>query len=182
MRRLLTASLLLALTLPANAEHHDDPVEYPDGPRGEAVEMIDGYEKKLVQLLDAIPAATMNWRPGEGVRSFTEVFAHVADANFGIPALLGVDPPNDWSRDNPVEGRVTAQAELELIVPASFHHVREAILAMDDATLDDEVTWFGNSKVTRRAALFSMVKHIAEHEGQLVAYTRVNGLVPPWSE
>lgn len=178
MQRLL-ALLALALAAPVFAASD---AAYPAGPRGESVEMLDTYEKKLVQLLDAIPAATMGWRPGEGVRSFTEVFAHVADANFGLPTRVGIAPPEGWSRDNPVEGRVTSRIELREVVPASFAHIRAGILGLSDESLDEEVPWFGDSKITRRAALFFMVKHIAEHEGQLVAYTRINGLVPPWSE
>lgn len=178
MRHPLILGLVL-IALPALADHHES---LPPGPRGEAVEMLAGYEKKLVQLLDAIPAETMVWRPGEGVRSFTEVFAHVTDANYAIPSLIGVDPGDAWSRDRRFEGRVRTKDQLREALPESFAHLRAAILAMTDESMDEEVPWFGDARVTRRAALFNMVKHIAEHEGQLVAYTRVNGLVPPWSE
>lgn len=176
MRHLFALCLLL-VALPALANDH-----FPAGPRGEAMSMLAGYEEKLTALLDAVPAGSMDWRPGEGVRSFVEVFAHIADANMGIPSLLGIAAPEGWSRENRYEGRSQSPEELTTALVASFAHVNASILGMSDETIGEEVTWFGGSKITRRAALFFMVKHIAEHEGQLVAYARVNGIVPPWSE
>lgn len=169
--------LLLLLALPAAADG-----QYPSGPRGEAMLMYDGYEAKLTALLDAIPADKMSWRPGEGVRSFDEVFAHIADANLGLLGLLGIAPPDGWSQENHYEGRLTTAAELRPILIASFAHLRAGATGMSDATIGDKVPWFSDSETTRRAGLFFIATHTGEHEGQLVAYARVNGIVPPWSE
>ena len=35
---------------------------------------------------------------------------------------------------------------------------------------------------TRRAVLAMLDSHISEHLGQLIAYARMNGVVPPWSK
>jgi uncharacterized damage-inducible protein DinB len=43
------------------------------------------------------------------------------------------------------------------------------------------VDFFG-TKTTARGLLTYVDTHIAEHMGQLVAYCRMNGIVPPWSK
>lgn len=43
---------------------------------------LDDMHKKFVTLAEAIPADKFTWRPGEGVRSISEAFLHVADMNF----------------------------------------------------------------------------------------------------
>ena len=34
---------------------------------------------------------------------------------------------------------------------------------------------------TQRAVLTMLEMHVAEHTGQAIAYARMNGIVPPWS-
>lgn len=43
-----------------------------------------------------------------------------------------------------------------------------------------EVTVFGNTGTHRRLWV-GHVGHLHEHLGQLIAYSRVNGIVPPWA-
>ena len=54
---------------------------------------LDTVEKKYGSLAEAIPADKFGWRPGEGVRSVSEVFTHVASANYMIPSMIGIEPP-----------------------------------------------------------------------------------------
>src|ERR1700674_4042510 len=50
---------------------------------------LDDMHKKFVRLAEAIPAEKFTWRPGDGVRSISEVFLHVADLNFQMPPAIG---------------------------------------------------------------------------------------------
>jgi uncharacterized damage-inducible protein DinB len=63
----------------------------------------------------------------------------------------------------------------------SFDHVRTAVRAMSDADLDKPTTMFGQ-RTTYRNVLLTTVAHAHEHLGQLIAYARCNGVVPPWSQ
>jgi uncharacterized damage-inducible protein DinB len=36
--------------------------------------------------------------------------------------------------------------------------------------------------MTQRALLSAMLNHMHEHLGQSIAYARMNGVAPPWSE
>src|ERR1700761_9286024 len=63
------------------------------GARAEFLNELKTQEDKFVSLANAIPADKYTWRPAEGVRSISEVFLHVAAANFNLPKLIGVPPP-----------------------------------------------------------------------------------------
>ena len=50
-----------------------------------------------------------------------------------------------------------------------------------DAQMDAAVTYFGQPN-TKRGVLVSIATHAHEHLGQSIAYARMNGVVPPWSQ
>ena len=52
---------------------------------------------------------------------------------------------------------------------------------MPDANLEKTMHWFGGTN-TQRGILLYIIPHIAEHLGQAIAYARINGVVPPWTE
>ena len=49
------------------------------------------------------------------------------------------------------------------------------------ADAEKKVSWFAGEN-TCRGVLFFMARHTGEDTGQLIAYARVNGIVPPWSK
>jgi uncharacterized damage-inducible protein DinB len=63
----------------------------------------------------------------------------------------------------------------------SYAHARKAITNLPDADLEKTMDWSGG-KITERGVLLFIVPHIAEHLGQLIAYARFLGVVPPWTE
>src|SRR5215471_4565233 len=63
------------------------------GPRAEFLTELKVEQDKFMRLAEAIPAEKYTWRPAEGVRSFSEVFLHVAAANYNLPKLIGTPPP-----------------------------------------------------------------------------------------
>ena len=69
-------------------------VTSPLGPRAEFLEEVVYYEQRYTLLAEAVPAEKYGWRPGEGVRSIGEVFAHITIANYGIAnALIAARTP-----------------------------------------------------------------------------------------
>ena len=180
-----TLALACALLLPLYAQDAK-PTPKPEamaapagGARAEIVRSLDDAQKKLLALAEAMPAEKYAWRPGEGVRSVGEVFAHVAAANFFIPTLwstkmpAGVDP-----RGFEKEGGDKAKTIDTL--KKSFDHVRHAIDAVPEADLGKTVKLFDHDGTIREAILV-VASHAHEHLGQSIAYARMNKVVPPWS-
>jgi uncharacterized damage-inducible protein DinB len=150
------------------------------GPRAEFLNELKGEQEKFLRLADAVPTEKYSWRPGEGVRSFSEVFLHVAAANYNLPKLIGTPPP-DGFRVQGYDKSITDKAKVIEAMKDSFTHVRQAVINMPDADLEKQLDWFGG-KNTERGILLFIMRHMAEHLGQSIAYARVNGIVPPWTE
>src|SRR4051812_7960562 len=67
--------------------------------------------QQLIALAEAIPSEKYSWRPGPGVRSTSEVFMHIALANFYLLSVTGPPMPADIKSDD-METKVTAKSEV----------------------------------------------------------------------
>lgn len=176
-RKLVTSCfLLICLGLGPFAISED--AAPTSGFRAEYLQQLDDVAKKLVDLAEATPKEKFSWRPAEGVRSISEVYIHIAGANYFIPKFAGIEPPQPLSQD--MEKTITDKAKVIETMQKSIEHVRQAVLKASDADLDKAVTLFGN-ETTFRGLLFLLANHMHEHLGQSIAYARTNGIVPPWS-
>jgi hypothetical protein len=62
----------------------------------------------------------------------------------------------------------------------AFDNIIGFVSRMDDATRTKEIRFFGQP-VTTGAAVMMASGDMHEHLGQLIAYARMNRVVPPWS-
>jgi uncharacterized damage-inducible protein DinB len=182
MKRILLLALLLlpAVTLPAQINPYKDGTPGVTGYRSEVLSEVIVQEDKLTRLAEAIPAEKYTWRPAPDVRSFAEVFLHVSTANYNLYKLVGTPPPAGLDIRS-LEKSTTDKAKVIATLKDSFAHARKAITAMPDADLEKSMDWFGG-KNTERGILLFIVRHAAEHLGQSIAYARMVGVVPPWTE
>jgi uncharacterized damage-inducible protein DinB len=150
----------------------------PAGIRAELIGQVEDAGKKLVDLAQAEPADKFGWRPSEGVRSISEVYMHVAAANYLIPKSIGVDPPAGASLD--MEKKITEKTQVIQNLQQSIEHLRKLISNTSDAYLDKPAEFFGE-KTTVRNILLILATHMHEHLGQSIAYARTIGVTPPWS-
>lgn len=135
--------------------------------------------RQLVQLGEAIPAEKYSWRPGAGVRSTSEVFMHIVTANFGLMKVTGQPWPQDLTRE--MATTVTDKARVIEWLKRSLEAVSEAHAHATPAELAKHVKIAGR-EATVDGIYLRILVHANEHMGQLVAYARVNGITPPWSE
>ncbi len=140
---------------------------------------FDESGKKLVDLAEAIPAEKYSWRPGDGVRSLSEVLMHVAGGNFVLPTFMGIKAPRGTHLG--LEKTVTQKAKVVELVKQSFAHVRRIVLDTPEANLNDPVKFWGHPDSVVGVFL-RLSSHANEHLGQLIAYARFNKITPPWSE
>ena len=150
------------------------------GYRAEFLKEVNYFDGRFTQLAEAIPAEKYNWRPAEGVRSVAEVLLHVAAANQGLPNFAGIKPPAGFSGQG-YEKSTTDKARILAELKKSFDHMRTTASAMREADAEKALKVFGMD-MTGRSFSFFMARHLGEHLGQLIAYARVNGVVPPWSD
>jgi peptidylprolyl isomerase len=157
----------------------------PAAPAAELLAPFESLQDQVLKLARAVPEEKYGWRPGPGVRSFKEVFVHIA---LGNALLLGIlDAPSREVLEKQIEANAAAEKETltkEQIIAKlteSFATVRKTMTDTSAGALSRDVDFFGR-KTTTRGLLTVVDTHIAEHTGQLVAYCRMNGIVPPWSQ
>jgi len=184
MKRILAAWLMFSGLFGAGAAAQVNP--YKDGTpgvtgyRSEVLSEVIVQENKFERLAEAIPADKYSWRPSPDVRSIAEVFLHVSAANYNLYKLVGAKPPENVDLKN-LEKSTTDKAQVITILKDSYAHARKAITDMPDGDLNKSLDWFGG-KNTERGVLLFIVRHGAEHLGQSIAYARMIGIVPPWTE
>ena len=133
----------------------------------------------LVSMAEAIPADKYTWRPGPGVRSVSEVLMHIAQANFYLLSVTGPKMPHDLERDD-VEKTIVSKPEVLAYLRRSLEAVRTARAQLKPGDLERKVKIEGET-VNVDGMYLRIICHDNEHMGQLIAYARVNGIVPPWS-
>lgn len=154
----------------------------PDkGFKADIIKELDAAEEKVTSLANDIPQAKFTWRPEEGVRSVSEVILHVAAANYFVLSFAGVKMPDGMKMDNDFDKKYTDKSEILEFVKKAYAFTREKVMAIKDKDLENQIDFFG-SKITTRHLLIKMVSHNHEHLGQLIAYARINGVVPSWSK
>src|SRR6516164_3636070 len=104
MKALFLALVLGGLTLQAQQPKLDPLEGVWQGYDGEWLHV----SRQLVALADAIPAEKFAWRPSAGVRSTSEVFMHIALANFYLLSVTGPKMPADLKSAD-MEKTVTAK-------------------------------------------------------------------------
>ena len=176
-KSLIVVGLLLSSLL-VSAQIAPAPAAAPTGFYAEFLKQLDYLESKTVKLAEAVPQEKYSWRPGEGVRSVGEVYAHIIAGNYTYARSLGAKPPATLDLRN-IE-KVTDKAKIIAALKQSFVDVRATASAMTPADLEKTVKLFGADS-SGRNVLYGLSVHISEHLGQSIAYARSVGVVPPWT-
>jgi uncharacterized damage-inducible protein DinB len=135
--------------------------------------------QQLIALAEATPAEKFAWRPAPGVRSTSEVYMHIVMANFYLLSVTGPKMPADLKEG--MEKTVTSKAEVISWLKRSLNAVKEAHLAEKPSDLTRKVH-IADRDATVDGMYLRILVHANEHMGQLVAYARMTGVVPPWSK
>src|SRR3954447_23282518 len=170
MRRLILCVLFCASLLKAQ----------PEG-------LWQGYDgewghvsQQLIALAEATPPSQFQWRPAPGVRSTSEVYMHIALANFYLLSVTGPKMPADI-KSGEMEKTVTAKKDVVDWLKRSLEAVKTAHAGVKPEDLQRKVK-IDNRDATVDGMYLRIIVHANEHMGQLIAYARMNGITPPWSK
>ncbi len=142
---------------------------------------LEAMRTKFLGLADAFPQDKYTWRPMEGVRSVSEVLMLIASEGYGFaPTALGGKAGLTREEMAPLS-KVTDKAQVIDHLNKGFAHAKQALEAVDPATLVAKRRVMGQDRTTPEIVL-AVAGDMHEHLGQLIAYARVNHIVPPWSK
>jgi uncharacterized damage-inducible protein DinB len=136
---------------------------------------------QVMQLAHAIPIEKYSWSPQNGVRSVAEVCAHIASSNYFFASKLGAKIPEGVKMQT-LEKDLKTKEAIEAELKRSFEVLVGAINNTQDAALPTKVEFPFPGEYTTMSAILIALAHANEHLGQLIAYARMNGITPPWSQ
>jgi uncharacterized damage-inducible protein DinB len=140
----------------------------------------NGVKQNVQRSATAMPEAKFGFKPVDSVRTFGQILAHVAGANYIFcSAARGEKSP---FAEDAFEKTATTSAAIVKALEDSFKYCDAAYAALDDRKAAETIDGaFGSGKTARAAALMGNTGHVQEHYGNLVTYMRINGVVPPSS-
>jgi predicted secreted protein len=145
---------------------------------------LDTLRTKFVALAEAFPQDKYTWRPMDGVRSVSEVLMLAAMEGYSfIPGSFGAKPA-DIPREEMAKLRtLTDKAQVMDHLNKGFAHAKASLTALDPATLTArrKIMISPNPLAVTDIAL-GIGGDLHEHLGQMIAYARMNHIVPPWSK
>ena len=134
----------------------------------------------LQKSAELMAEADYSFKPVESVRTFGQILAHVAGANYEFCAAARAEK-SPFGEDH-FEKNAKSKAEIVKAVNDSIAYCDTAYKALTERTAAESVTMpFGMSSRPRAAALIGNTGHVQEHYGNLVTYFRIKGMVPPSS-
>ncbi len=139
----------------------------------------DHAMSQMIRLAEATPQEKFDWRPAAGVRSFSEVCMHVALSNYMLLGAVGVTQPTGLHGS--MEKSVIVKSDVVEWLKRSTDAVRLAHAKATPADLQRRVK-ISETTATIEGIYLRILVHANEHMGQLIAYARTIGVVPPWTE
>jgi hypothetical protein len=146
---------------------------------------LDTMYTKLTALANAFPADKFAWRPAPGVRSVGEVFMHVASEFYVYtPMSFGAARSTVVPRGQDGMSKFEAQSTKDDVLKhlrGGFDYATSSVMAVPADSLAGTHKLFGRDFTIIETSV-GMTSDMHEHLGQLIAYARMNGIVPPWSK
>ena len=151
---------------------------------------LTSTEKQVVPLAEAIPEDKYDFAPSngefKGVRTVSQELLHLAAANYVFAAMLTGDKPNKVnSGDDMTNGPADIKGKAAVVeyLKGSFAAAHKGVATINEKNLLEMCKFpFADSKLTRLYLANIFAWHSMDHYGQLVVYSRMNGVVPPASQ
>ena len=131
--------------------------------------------KNLIAAAEDVPADKYAYKPTPAQMSFGQIVVHLAQGNdFLCGAIAGQKAPQ--------RTKVAATDSKESLVARlkeTFAFCDQALGAVDDTKLAEQLPMFGGRTMTRAAVMTLTTADWADHYSQIANYMRLNGMLPP---
>ncbi len=152
-----------------------------DNPISQAIKgSWESAKRNVSQSAEQMPEANFAFKPTDQVRTFGQILAHIAGANYVFcSAARGEKSP--FAEDH-FEKLGKAKADIVKALNESMTYCDAAYTSLTDRSAAESITMpFGMGNAARASALINNAVHLQEHYGNLVTYFRIKGMVPPSS-
>jgi len=163
-----TATIFIATLLGATALSAQNPLST------ELKQQWAATKDALTKSADRMADSDYSFKPTPGnTRTFAQVIGHIADVQLAIcGAAKGEQKRGD------AEMTKSSKADIVAALKASNDYCDSAYDGLTDVTATEQIRMFGGMR-SRLSALYFNIIHDNGMYGQIVAYYRAKGMVPP---
>jgi len=155
----------------------------PPGPVGTALGLQRNYaqmKNNITSSAEKMPDADYFFKPTPDIRSYGQLWAHVADAQFGqCSGAKGVPNPR---QGQPSFETLTTKAEIVKALADSYAFCDDAFSSLTDASASEMISNGRGGQQSRAVALLGVIGHGSEMYGIGTVYLRLKGQIPPSTE
>jgi len=152
-------------------------------PQGTAAALQRNYaqlKNNITLSAEKLSDADYAFKPTPDVRSFGQLWGHVADAQFGqCSGLKGVANPR---QGQPSFEQLTSKADIQKALADSFAFCDDVFSSLTDESATQMVSNGRGGQQSRIAGLAGVLTHGSEMYGIGTVYLRLKGQVPPSTE
>jgi len=138
--------------------------------------LLASSKRNVLRSAEKIGPELWNWQPTPEVRTFGQLFAHIADGQYEFCGAAVEGKPVDKG----IEKTAKSKEEVVTALKAAFEYCEAAYTKLTPQSVSETVN-FGRP-LARIVVMDFNVAHTQEHYGNLVTYMRLKGIVPPSSE
>jgi hypothetical protein len=172
------ASLVAAFMLMGSVGIAQPPIERKAGLAMYLQLGYGGIKADLIASAEKMPEADYGFKPGPmpEVRTFGQLFAHVAASQFRVcAAVRGVPNPSEGKN---LSQELKTKVEVVKALADSFAFCDDAFLSTTEENALEFVRQ-GPNELTRASVLYGLLAHNSEMYGIGTVYLRLKGIVPP---
>jgi len=155
----------------------------PPGPVGTALGLQRNYaqmKNNITSSAEKMPEADYFFKPTPDIRGYGQLWAHVADAQFGqCSGAKGVPNPR---QGQPSFETLTTKAEIVKALADSYAFCDDAFSSLTDASASEMISNGRGGQQSRAVALLGVIGHGSEMYGIGTVYLRLKGQIPPSTE
>jgi len=171
MKAFVSGLALCLLAVPATSE-----AQQAQNPVSSALRTLaQRFQGNLVGAAQEMPAGKYGFKPTPQQMSFGQLVLHVAGSNDYMCSTISGEQAPTSQKLQPTDSKEKLMSRLQ----DSFTFCDRALAKVSDATLGEEVPFFGGQKVSRAAAMLALAEDWGDHYSAAAIYLRLNGLLPP---
>ena len=137
-------------------------------------------KNNITASAEKMPEADYFFKPTPDIRGYGQLWAHVADAQFGqCSGVKGVPNPR---QGQPSFEQLTTKADVQKALADSFAFCDDVFASLTDESAGQMVSNGRGGQQSRAAGLMGVLTHGSEMYGIGTVYLRLKGLVPPSTE
>jgi hypothetical protein len=175
----------LALLCPGRSSGQAPPPFTPSAnPVSDAVRTLLARESKnLVASAELMPGDKYRFQPTRAQMTFGQLVAHIVQTNVFICSGIGSTPSPMTPEELKKLSGTEPKDALVAAIKKSFEYCGESLAKVQDSTLGEEVSMFGQKAGQSRAtAMITIATDWTDHYSTAASYLRLNGILPPTAQ